>query len=250
MLTLPPPPDSGYDMSMLYLIRHGQASFGQVNYDRLSPMGIEQAEVLGEHLLDIDVVPDAVYSGELSRQLDTAREVGARYGKRGVPFPEPVILSGLNEFDDRAIITSQLPDMQAEDPEIGEHLVRMIKDKESFKKVFEGAMLRWVSGDKDRPGAETWKEFTARVTGALSRIMEEHGKGKTVFAFTSGGPIAASLQFVLSLSPEKAIRHNWQIVNSSYTKYMYNAGRITMAGFNCTTHLEINQERSRLISYR
>jgi broad specificity phosphatase PhoE len=237
-------------MSMMYLIRHGQASFGQVNYDRLSPMGIEQARILGEHLLDTGVFPHAVYSGEMSRQLDTAREVRARYEKRGFSLPEPVVLSGLNEFDTTAVISSQIKDMLAEDPAIGEHLGKMREDKESFKKVFEGAMLRWVSGDMDRPGTETWKEFTGRVTGALARIMEEQEKGKTVFVFTSGGPIAASLQYVLSLLPEKAIRHNWQIVNSSYTKYMYNAGRITMAGFNCITHLEMEKDRSRLISYR
>lgn len=237
-------------MSMIYLIRHGQASFGQANYDKLSPMGIIQSGILGEHFLDTRVFPDAVYSGEMSRQQDTAREVRACYEKRGVPIPEPVVLSGLNEFDTTAVISSQINDMQAQDPAIGDHLARMTKDKESFKKVFEGAMLRWVSGTMDRPGTETWKEFTHRVTGALVRIMEEQGKGRTVFVFTSGGPIAASLQFVLSLPPEKAIRHNWQIVNTSYTKYMYNAGRITMAGFNCISHLEMDQDRSRLISYR
>jgi broad specificity phosphatase PhoE len=237
-------------MSMLYLIRHGQASFGQSNYDKLSPMGILQAGLLGEHLLDTRVYPDAVYSGQMSRQLDTAREVRARFEQRGIAIPEPEVLAGLNEFDTTAVITSQIHDMQRDDSSIAEHLVRMTHDKESFKKVFEGAMLRWVSGAMDRPGTETWKEFTERVSSALQRIMGEQGKGRTVFVFTSGGPIAASLQFVLSLHPEKAIRHNWQIVNSSYTKYMYNAGRITMAGFNCITHLEMDQDRSRLISYR
>ncbi len=237
-------------MSMLYLIRHGQASFGQDNYDRLSPLGIAQAGILGNHLLGMRVFPDAVYSGEMSRQLDTAREVRARYGEQGVSTPEPSVLSGLNEFDSTAVITSQIHDMQREDPTLGEHLSRMYQDKESFKMVFEGAMLRWVSGALDRPGTETWKEFTDRVNGALARIMEEQGTGRTVFAFTSGGPIAASLQLVLSLTPEKAIRHNWQIVNTSYTKYMYNSSRVTMAGFNCTTHLEMEQDRSRLITYR
>jgi broad specificity phosphatase PhoE len=235
---------------MLYLIRHGQASFGQNNYDKLSPMGVLQAGLLGEHLLDTRVFPDAVYAGEMTRQLHTAGAVRECFVKRGFTTPEPVVLRGLNEFDTTAVITSQIHDMQREDPSLNEHLLGMYQDKESFKKVFEGAMLRWVSGTMDRPGTETWKEFTGRVTGALARIMDEQGKGKTVFVFTSGGPIAASLQYVLALSPEKAIRHNWQIVNSSYTKYMYNSGRITMAGFNCITHLEMDQDRARLISYR
>jgi broad specificity phosphatase PhoE len=237
-------------MSLLFLIRHGQASFGTGNYDRLSPMGIQQAGILGEHLAGIGVLPDAIYAGEMSRQTDTARGVTACYQSRGIILPEPVIMEGLNEFDSTAVIMAQMPAMQKDDPGLAEHLFRMYESKESFKQVFEGAMLRWVSGRFDRPGSETWKEFKSRVTDALTRIMEEQGKGKTVFVFTSGGPIAASLQFVLSLSPETAIRLNWQVVNSSYTKYMYNAGRITMAGFNCTAHLEMHEERSRLISYR
>jgi broad specificity phosphatase PhoE len=31
----------------LYLIRHGQASYGEADYDRLSPRGIEQAQAVG-----------------------------------------------------------------------------------------------------------------------------------------------------------------------------------------------------------
>jgi broad specificity phosphatase PhoE len=213
-------------------------------------MGIRQAGILGEHLAGIGVLPDAIYSGAMSRQVDTARGVMACYERRGIILPEPVIMEGLNEFDSTAVIMAQMPEMQKDDPGLAEHLFRMYESKESFKKVFEGAMLRWVSGDHDRPGPETWKEFAARVTDALTRIMEEQGKGKTVFVFTSGGPIAAALQFVLAVSPEKAIRLNWQIVNTSYTKCMYNADRVTLAGFNCTTHLEMHEERSKLISYR
>ncbi|MEK9990253.1 MAG: histidine phosphatase family protein, partial [Halieaceae bacterium] len=32
-------------MASLYLIRHGQASFGSDNYDQLSPLGQRQADV-------------------------------------------------------------------------------------------------------------------------------------------------------------------------------------------------------------
>ncbi|HCT4576619.1 TPA: histidine phosphatase family protein, partial [Pseudomonas aeruginosa] len=37
-------------MGSIYLIRHGQASFGADDYDVLSPTGIRQAEILGDHL--------------------------------------------------------------------------------------------------------------------------------------------------------------------------------------------------------
>jgi len=38
-------------MSEIYFVRHGQASFGSEDYDRLSPLGVRQAQVgLGERL--------------------------------------------------------------------------------------------------------------------------------------------------------------------------------------------------------
>jgi broad specificity phosphatase PhoE len=41
-------------MSEIYLIRHGQASFGSDNYDRLSPLGVRQAQCLAKHLAKTD----------------------------------------------------------------------------------------------------------------------------------------------------------------------------------------------------
>jgi len=37
-------------MGSIFLIRHGQASFGAENYDVLSPLGHQQSEALGDHL--------------------------------------------------------------------------------------------------------------------------------------------------------------------------------------------------------
>jgi broad specificity phosphatase PhoE len=237
-------------MSVIYLIRHGQASFGAKNYDNLSPMGRQQAFILGGHLVDAGVVPDAVYSGRMARQKDTEKEVRARYLKNGHALPETGIMSGFDEFDSSAIVLSQLPGMQAEDPRIAEHLPRMYESRDSFKRVFEDAMLRWVSGRFDGPGVETWTEFSARVAGAIERIMEEQGKGRTILVFTSGGPIAAAMQYALSLTPEAAIRLNWQVINTSYTKFMYTGKRITLACFNCSTHLDLHTDRLKLVSYR
>ena len=53
----------------------------------------------------------------------------------------------------------------------------------------------------------------------------------------------------IGLPGEKAMRLNWQIVNTSLTRYMYNDERITMAGFNSFTHLELGGDPS-LITYR
>jgi broad specificity phosphatase PhoE len=79
--------------------------------------------------------------------------------------------------------------------------------------------------------------------------MESHGRGKTIVVFTSGGAIAASLAHVLGISGERAMRLNWQLVNASVSRFMYNEERITLAGFNTITHLELAGDPI-LITYR
>jgi broad specificity phosphatase PhoE len=47
-------------MATLYLIRHGQASFGADDYDKLSGLGCRQASVLGDYLLKGGIEFDAI----------------------------------------------------------------------------------------------------------------------------------------------------------------------------------------------
>ena len=110
-------------------------------------------------------------------------------------------------------------------------------------------MLKWVTGRFDTPRIESWKNLQARVSESLRQIREKHGRGKTIAVFTSGGAIAASLSHVLGIPGEQAMRLNWQVVNTSITRFMYNEERITLAGFNAISHLELEGEPS-LITYR
>ena len=236
-------------MSMIFLIRHGQASFGKEDYDRLSPLGKKQARILAQHLLNTGFQPDAVYSGTMARQTSTAEELLDLYRGANRKAPELQMLSGFNEYDTAAIVTALFPDMVKADPSLKDELPKMYASKDSFKRVFEAAMLRWVTGGFDTPEIESWEALKARVAGSLQLIMESHGRGKTIAVFTSGGAIAASLAHVLGISGERAIRLNWQLVNSSVSRFMYNEERITLAGFNSFTHLELAGDPT-LITYR
>jgi broad specificity phosphatase PhoE len=236
-------------MSMIYLIRHGQASFGHNDYDNLSPLGKQQARILAKHLFDTGFLPDAVYSGTMVRQKDTAKEVLDTYRRGGKELPGLELMMGFNEYDTTSIVTAMFPAMALDDPTLHDELARMYVSKASFKRVFEAAMLRWVTGEFDTPGIETWEGLKARVAESLRSIMARHGKGKIIAVFTSGGAIAASLAHVLGIPGEYAMRLNWQIVNTSISRYMYNKERITMAGFNCITHLDLACDPA-LITYR
>jgi broad specificity phosphatase PhoE len=236
-------------VSMIYLIRHGQASFGHDNYDKLSPLGIRQAKILAAHLFDTLFQPDAMYSGNMARQTATADEVISRYRINGKGLPELEIMDGFNEYDTAAIVTAMFPSMVKEDPSLNDDIPRMYSSRLSFKRIFEGAMLRWVTGEFDAPGVESWVGLKERISGALRAIMQRHGSGKTIAVFTSGGAIAASLSHVLKIPGDYAMRLNWQIINTSISRYMYNEERITLAGFNSVSHLELEHDPS-LITYR
>lgn len=60
-------------MTTLLLARHGQASFGQENYDQLSELGTLQAKMLGQHYGNSQRRIDAIFSGSLVRQRDSAQ---------------------------------------------------------------------------------------------------------------------------------------------------------------------------------
>ena len=52
-------------MSELYLVRHGQASFGADNYDKLSPLGHKQSYVLGQYFKNKKIAFDRIITGDL-----------------------------------------------------------------------------------------------------------------------------------------------------------------------------------------
>jgi len=236
-------------MSMIYMIRHGQASFGKDNYDLLSPLGRRQARILSEHLGSTGFHPDAVYTGTMVRHRETAEMFLNVYRSEGRHLPEFQQWSGFDEYNTNSIVAAMLPAMAARDETLNEDLNRMYTSRTSFKRVFEGSMLRWVTGQFDTPEIESWNALKARVAASLRLVMERHGKGKTIAVFTSGGPIAASLAHVLGIPGEGAMYLNWQLLNTSISRFMYNEERITLAGFNAITHLEIAGDPA-LITYR
>ena len=60
-------------MSVLTLIRHGQASFFDANYDQLSPVGERQMRALGEYWARRNLRFDEVCTGPRVRQERSAQ---------------------------------------------------------------------------------------------------------------------------------------------------------------------------------
>lgn len=232
-------------VSVLHLVRHGQASFGQDNYDRLSELGVRQARLTGQHLRDLGLKLDAAYCGSLSRQLDTAR---AALDCLDSP-PALQSLPEFDEYDSGPIIKALLPVMRQEAPELDTVAQNMFRDRKSFQLIYEAAMLRWIGGRHDDLVPETWSAFLGRVDRGLERVRAENGRGRAVAVFTSGGPIAAVLRLALGLSDERALRLTWVIKNASLSSFFYDDQRLSLSLFNSTAHLELAGEPG-LVTYR
>lgn len=236
-------------MSVIYMVRHGQASFGKPNYDELSDKGAVQARILAAHFLRAHVSFDAVYAGELVRQRDTARHLISVYRQQGEPVPELCTAPEFNEYDARSVFMTYTNELAEEDPAMREDLLHIYTDTKAFDRVYEKVVRRWISGDHGRPGVPTWDAFQERVMGGLRRIREENGRRKRVAVFTSGGTLSAAVSAILELSAVHAMRIAAVIPNTSITAFLYDDERISLASFNSYSHLVLHNGGN-LVTYR
>lgn len=233
-------------MSELILVRHGQASFGAESYDKLSPLGIEQVQLLAQHWQGNDEQFDHVYSGDLLRQRETAAILQPLVVD---PAQPPNIHLGLNEYDGTPIIDLYLRDHHQSDTPVQ----LPILDRKEFQMIFEAATSRWIEGSLQPSfediDFEPWLDFKARVHDTMDELMARHGNGSRVLVSTSGGVIALALQRVLGLPDAQVIAANWMVNNSSVTRIRYGGGRVSLSLFNGLSHLEKPQLRDK-ISFR
>lgn len=228
-------------MGVIYLIRHGQASYGDDHHGQLSDLGVRQAKILGNYFSKTGLKFHAIYSGSLNRQKATAKAVLARQSENG-NRPELRIFPEFDEYDSGAVFTSQLSDMVLEDPSVSEALSNIQAYPEKFRMLFEKAMRRWISGRHDVPDVETWKAFCMRVWTGMAKVMTVCGDDRRIAVFTSAGTLSVVMQMVLELSDEKTMKLIWNILNTSVSAFEYDDDGLSLLGFNSAAHLEMQND--------
>lgn len=233
-------------MADLYLVRHGQASFGQAVYDRLSPLGETQSILLGRWLKQCGIVPDAVASGHSARQVGTADLCLTDAG--GPARVDRMLLDGLGEYDHDAIVARFRPDY-ADPAAMRADLAKTDNPRRAFHAMYLQAVARWTGGGHDADYAESWPAFRKRVLGGLRQLAAL--EARSIWAFTSGGPITAIMQHLLGLPDDRAFEMNWPLVNAGVTRLRFSAagGAITLATYNAHPHLDQVGDPG-LITYR
>ena len=217
-------------MGNLYLVRHGQASFGAVDYDNLSSLGVQQSVRLGEYFAQKGIQFDAVLTGSLRRHAQT----WAGIAKGAALEHDPLVWPGLNEYDSEAVIQAIHPQplQKPDTPEVYRHHFRLLRD----------GLRQWMNGVVSPKGMPTYTEFVHGVSSALDHVRQNCSGN--VLMVSSGGPISTALGHLLGTTPETTIELNLRIRNSSVTEFDFNPKRHTLVTYNTLPHLDDPQYAS------
>jgi broad specificity phosphatase PhoE len=221
-------------VSVILLVRHGQASFGSADYDLLSPVGEEQSRLLGAALASRGVRPDLVLSGSMKRHRQTTAAAVEAAGW-DVRVTED---ADWDEYDHLTTLNGSVDLEEFRDDESYESLV--VRQESSIK--------RWASGEHDDEYRETFPTFQQRITGALDRLRDDLGPKQTAVVFTSGGPVSWIAASLSDGGVPAWARLSNVVVNAGVTKVLNGRRGTNLISFNDHSHLETGD--SALITYR
>ncbi|MEM1187942.1 MAG: histidine phosphatase family protein [Pseudomonadota bacterium] len=235
-------------MAAIYLIRHGQASFGSDNYDRLSELGQRQAKLTGEYLASTGLRFDAAYCGRLERQRHTGELALAAQPEA----PDLQTDARLDEVRNDEHLEYLLPKVLEQKPDLQAIVDAGLGSSKRFQKVIDAVFNYWVSPECDEPAIQSWEEYSSNVRGVLNHIVSTQGAGKTSAVFTSGGTIAVMVAAVLGLPGAKTYQLYEPVFNCSVTELFYSRDRVSLSYFNdCSFLRQLSvQHGENLVSYR
>ncbi|MGN6153170.1 MAG: histidine phosphatase family protein [Lysobacteraceae bacterium] len=217
-------------MSLL-LVRHGQASFGTDDYDRLSDRGRDQCSRLGEWLVRGGHRFRTVVVGGMRRHHQTAEAIADAFRAHGTPLPEPVVDEGFAEFDHHAVFQAYL-DRDPHDPVA---VASRSGDPRDVGAMLRAALLAWARDEL--PGVpESWDVFGRRVQAAGERLEALAGDDEAL-VLTSGGVISRLAQQALDVPIERAVELNLSLRNSALSEFHPHGGRLRMGSWNALPHL-------------
>jgi broad specificity phosphatase PhoE len=238
-------------MSTLTLVRHGQASFFDANYDQLSPLGERQMRVLGEYWARRSIHFDEIFTGPRVRQQCSAELAIAACRQAGEACPDPVVAQDLDEYDLKNLIHKLAPELAKSNDTFAQRVEQHLRSNgeerlSGFQGMFEPLLLHWQSPAATQLDMETWPAFRGRVERTIRQLQQRDRKGQRVAFFTSGGFIGCAARFALAAPDRTALELHWRLRNGSLTEFAFTRDRFSLDTFNAVPHLE----ESSLWTYR
>jgi broad specificity phosphatase PhoE len=214
-------------VSEFYLVRHGQASFGAKNYDKLSDLGHQQARWLGEYFTARDITFSQAFMGDMVRHKETTQGI-----LDGLSQPPVVTVdTGFNEFNFQNIGNSYLSlNPQSRLPDNPKPA--------DFYRLLKLAMHAWSEDLLTKNTLEeSWLDFKNRVQNALHSVCQQDNNAP-ILIVSSGGAISMLMSLVLGLDAKQVIELNMQVRNTSISHFYFNKSTIRLASFNNVPHLD------------
>jgi broad specificity phosphatase PhoE len=221
-------------VSVVYLVRHGQAMLRGDNYDQLSETGERQAGLAGAALAERGVQPTRVVRGSLERHRQTATQALDAAGWDSAVEVD----DSWNELDYIDVIAAQRPTYTS-------HAVMMADlgqgpdPEEAFRLLYDVALRSWLADDgSDHSYAEPYAVFAARIAAALGAVTDGLAEGETAVIFTSGGPISSVSALALGLDAKAWFALSRFTINAGITKVVSGRSGLSLVSFNDHAHLE------------
>ncbi len=203
-------------MTRVLLIRHGETTWNrdgrwQGHADiELSEHGRVQAARLAASLGKLEPSLGVIYSSDLRRARDTARELALAIGANVVVDPAW-----------REIAVGSWTGLR----------------RDEIKVRFEAEWRRIAAGeDLARGGGETFAAFSSRVIAALDALRDRH-PDQLVAVVTHGGVISAALLHVLEL-PWERFRDVTGALNTALNELIWKGERWSVTRRNHAPHLD------------
>jgi len=211
------------NLAELLVVRHGQASFGADNYDKLSELGHRQSKAVGDALRAADWLPDRTITGTLTRQIETLSSMGFAQGSEQH--------AGLNEYDFHNLLDARfngnVPDLVS-------------SDRKTHFRTLRETVLEWQAGGLGT-ALESWTDFTGRVAAAIKFACDTDAK--RVLVISSGGVIGEMTAVTLGAPATQMMELNLQVKNTSMTRFIFSkrTGAFFLHEFNTTPHMMTKQ---------
>lgn len=214
----------------LYFLRHGQTQFnvflrlqGWAN-SQLTAQGIATAEATGREFADLPLT--AVYSSDLGRAVETGRlflkqrpgetpAIQERASLREVGFGYYEGLDGRGVWNLAELRAREVYALPAESP------------------ISEATKLDMLHELDPAHLAESYAQFTARLTAGIAELVSQHEEGNLLIVSHS-----SAIKALFNLL-DKDYQTEVDPTNGSMSLMTYEDGVYTVKGYNVFTHAEL-----------
>lgn len=238
-------------MTALFLVRHGQASFGADDYDRLSELGHRQSRWLGDYFAERGIRPARVVTGSLRRHRETWERMAEGFAAAGVTPPAPDVQSALNEYDSDRLLAAH----RAASAVAGAAAALVTGDpadpatRRAHFRILREALHGWAGGTLVADDHATYGDFRNGAYEALMAAWQASvGTDDDIIVVSSGGAISSILVQMLGMPDTAFVGLNLQTRNTGYTEFEGRGRRPNLIIFNGVTHLDTADRRAS-ISY-